>query len=91
MFILIIVDFNNLVERSYAFVEQIPLLTSIFKFIFYKVPVMIMLSVKRNAIHAKKLLFIVLATFLIAKENLDASPVALAGYVVSGCPIVYHR
>ena len=85
---LIIVDINDLIEAVYAFDEQLPLLTSRFKFIFDQDSVMVMFSVKSDAIHAEKLLTMVLARFLIAIEDLDASSVAFALDIVSDCPFV---
>jgi hypothetical protein len=90
MLMLIVVDLNDLVEAIYAFYEQFPLLTSRFKFIFYLHSVMIMLSVKCNAVHAKKQLVMVFASFLVAIKHLNTSPFAFARDVVSGCPIIYH-
>ncbi len=90
MFILIIVDLNDLLKAIYAFYQLFPLLTSLFKFIFYLNSVMIMLSVKRDAVHAEKFLGMVLTSDLIAIEHLDPSPVALTWYVVSRCPITNH-
>jgi hypothetical protein len=87
MLMLIVVDLNYLLEAIYAFNQQFPLLASRFKFIFYLDSHMIVLHIKHNAVHAEKLLLMVLARFLIAIEHLDASPAAFALDGVCGCPI----
>ncbi len=90
MFMLIIVNLNDLLESFNTFNKRLPLFASSFKFIFYLNSIMIMLSVKHNAVHAEELLSMVLASFYMAIENLDASSFALALDSVCGSPITEH-
>ncbi len=91
MFVLIIVDLNDLLEAIYVFDQLFPLLTSLFKFIFNLDSVVIMFPVKHNAVHAEEPLGMVLASFYMTIEHLDTSSIAFAFDVICGCPIAEHR
>jgi hypothetical protein len=88
---LIIVDIDYLFEAINVFDEYFPLLGSGFKFIFDLDSVMIMFSPEEDTISTEELLFMVFAGPYIAIEDLDASSVACALDIVSGCPIVNDR
>jgi hypothetical protein len=49
---------------------------------------MIMLSVKCDAIHAEKLLFMMFAGLYVAIEYLNTASVAIALHIVGGCPFI---
>ena len=86
--VLIIVLFDDFLERIDVFYECFPLFAPSFELIFYLDSVVIMFSVKHNAVDAKKLLGSIFASFYIAIESLDVSSVASALDIVSGGPIV---
>jgi hypothetical protein len=89
--ILVVVFFDDFLEIVDVFDERFPLFISFFKFIFYWDSVMIMFSVKDNAIAAEKCLSMVFAGFYIAIEKLNVSTIAVALDIVVGNPVVENR
>jgi hypothetical protein len=87
--ILIIVVFNDFLERVDVFDERLPLFISFLKFIFYWDSVMLfMFPVEDNTIAAEKCLSMVFASFYIAIEELNVSSIATALGIVVCNPVV---
>jgi hypothetical protein len=92
VFMLIIVFFDDLLKTFNVFIKRCPLFIQFFKPIFYKDSGMLfMFSINGNTILTEKLLVMVYAFFIIAKEHLDASTLAVAFYIVNIAPILVYR
>ena len=92
VFMLIIVFFDDLLKTFHVFIKRSPFFIQFFKPIFYKDSGMLfMFSINGNTILTEKLLVMVYALFIIAKEHLDASTLAVAFYIVNIAPILVYR
>jgi hypothetical protein len=87
--ILIIVVFNNFLERVDVFDERLPLFISFLEFIFYWNSVMLfMFPVEDNTITAEKCLSMIFASFYVAIEELNVSSIAATLGIVVCNPVV---